>query len=179
MSNGSYDPTWAPSDLESTSAAFGIDLYVDTDGVVLAAGGSDFTSKYSLTNGLKLWKTDTNGSSQAVTGYSDASGSYYIIGGHWRCLSGTASSGNQTDVFQPRLAALGLNGVLDQSWVVPVRPTYQGVWVTYQDTLGKLWIGGEFKQVGGQWTSSDCVSGKPTATGQTPQTFLARFSGTV
>jgi hypothetical protein len=179
--DGSYDPGWLPGGndpLRVGSAAFGIDVFVDADGVLLAAGGSDFTEKFDLASGQRIWRTDTNGSSQAVTRFDDGQGSNYFVGGHYRCLSGTASAGDQTDVFHPRLSALGLNGVLDQSWTVPVTPDYNAVWVVAQDSLGRLWIGGEFKKVGGQWSgdaSNTCDSGRPKAKNQVPRTYLARF----
>lgn len=182
---GGYVPSWIPGadkPMPRKSAAFGIDLYVDTDGVLLAAGGSDFTDKFDLITGKRIWRTNTNGSSQAVTRTNDGQGSRYFLGGHYRCLSANATQGTQLDVFHPRLSALGLNGVLDQSWTVPITPIYNGVWVVAQDSLGRLWVGGEFKKVGGQWTgdsTNTCDSGRPTATNQVSQTYLARFSAGV
>jgi hypothetical protein len=176
--DGSYDPSWQPGGtdpLRANSAAFGIDVFVDADGVVLAAGGSDFAEKFDLVTGEKVWKTDTNGSAQTVSRYTDGEGSNYFLGGHYRCLSGTATGGSQTDVFHPRLSALGLNGVLDTSWTVPITPIYNGVWVVAQDSLGHLWVGGEFKKVGGSWSTSDCDSGRPKAVNQVTRTYLARF----
>jgi hypothetical protein len=176
--NGSYDPTWQPGGadpLRADSGAFGIDVYVD-DGVVLAAGGSDFAEKFNLVTGQKVWKNDTNGSSQAVTRYSDAQGSNYFVGGHYRCL--TDAGGPAQSYFHPRLSALSLNGVLDKSWTVPITPSYNGVWVVAQDSLGNLWVGGEFKKVGGQWSgdaSNTCDSGRPKAVNQVARTYLARF----
>jgi hypothetical protein len=175
--DGSYDPTW-DTVLRPESDAFGIDVFVDNNGVVLAAGGSDFADKYDLVTGDRIWRTDVNGSAQAVIRFNDAQGSNYFVGGHYRCLSGTASRGQQTDVFHPRLSALGLDGVLDQSWTVPITPTYIGVWVVAQDSLGALWVGGEFKKVGGQWSgdsTNTCDNGKPTAVNQVSRTNLARF----
>jgi hypothetical protein len=178
---GSYVPSWTPgggSPLRASSAAFGIDVYVDTDGVLLAAGGSDFTVKYNLQTGQRIWRTDTNGSSQAVTRYDDAQGANYFVGGHYRCLSGSASAGKQRDVFHPRLSALGLNGVLDRTWTVPITPIYNAVWVVAQDSLGRLWVGGEFKKVGGTWSgdsTNTCDNGRPTARNQVARTYLARF----
>lgn len=182
---GSYVPTWIPggtNPLNPKGGAFGIDVFVDADGVLLAAGGSDFTEKFDVLTGQRIWRTDTNGSSQAVTRFNDVQGSNYFVGGHYRCLSGTATSGNQLDVFHPRLSALGLDGVLDQSWTVPITPTYNAVWVVTQDSLGRLWIGGEFKKVGGNWSGDEtntCDNGRPTAKNQVSQTYLARFSGTL
>jgi hypothetical protein len=180
--DGSYRAAWRPggnNPLPGGSSAFGIDVFVDTRGVVLAAGGSDFTAKYDLITGQRIWRTDTNGSSQAVIRFTDAHGSNYIVGGHYRCLSGTASAGNQTDVFHPRLSALEVNGVLDRSWTIPVTPNYNGVWVAVQDRSGRLWIGGEFRKVGGRWSgdsTNTCANGRPTAVNQTSQPYLARFS---
>jgi hypothetical protein len=180
--DGGYDAAWRPggSDpLPARSGAFGIDVFVDTRNVVLAAGGSDFTAKYDLITGDRIWRTDTNGSSQAVIRFTDAQGSNYIVGGHYRCLSGTASAGDQTDVFHPRLSALAVNGVLDRSWTIPVTPNYNGVWVAVQDRSGRLWIGGEFRKVGGRWSgdsTNTCANGRPSAVNQTSQPYLARFS---
>jgi len=179
--DGSYDPTWVPggtTPLRADSAAFGIDLNIDGGVVVLAAGGSDFTSTYDAVTGQFIWKVDTNGSSQAVIKYTDTQGSNYLVGGHYRCLSGTATGGSETDVFHPRLSALGLDGILDP-WTVPVTPTFNGVWVLAQDSNGRLWVGGEFKKVGGQWSgdsSNTCASTNPRATGQTAQPYLARLA---
>jgi hypothetical protein len=178
---GRYVTWWRPggdNPLKPKSAAFGIDLYVDTDGILLAAGGSDFTQKFTLDTGDRIWRTDTNGSSQTVTRYEDVQGSNYFVGGHYRCLSGSASAGTQLDVFHPRLSALLLNGVLDQSWTVPITPMYIGVWVVVQDSAGKLWVGGEFRKVGGAWSgdgTNTCESGRPTAVNQVTRTNLARF----
>jgi outer membrane protein assembly factor BamB len=180
--DGTYDDTWLPggtNPLRDDSAAFGIDLYIDGEVVVLAAGGSDFTATYDALTGEQIWKVDTNGSSQTVIRYTDAQGPNYLVGGHYRCLSGTSTGGNETDVFHPRLSALDLNGDLDASWTVPITPKFNGVWVLQQDTLGRLWIGGEFKKVGGEWSgnsSNTCGSTNPTAVNQTPQPFLARLS---
>ncbi len=62
---------------------------------------------------------------------------------------------------------------------MPITPNYNAVWVVAQDSLGRLWIGGEFKKVGGTWSgdsTNNCDSGRPTAKNQTSQTYLARFS---
>jgi hypothetical protein len=179
---GSYVPSWKPggnNPLSSKSTAFGIDAFVDTDGVLLAAGGSDFTAKYNLVTGQRIWRVDTNGSSQGLARYTDGQGSNYFVGGHYRCLAGTPG-GSQTAVFHPRLSALRLNGVLDQSWTVPITPIYNGVWVVAQDNRGNLWVGGEFKKVGGTWSgdsTNTCDSGRPTAKNQVTRTYLARFPG--
>jgi hypothetical protein len=164
--NGSVHRGWAPAGLPANSAAFGINLYMDSDGVVLAAGGSDFTAKYSMRTGAKIFYTDTNGSSQAVTRYDDSYGSHYIVGGHYRCVA---------TVFHPRLAALSLIGALVRSWTVAPTPQYNGVWVETVDTHGHLWIGGEFRKLGTGWVASTCDDVEPVSTGSVSQPFVARF----
>nr|MDP9328332.1 hypothetical protein [Actinomycetota bacterium] len=67
-----------------------------------------------------------------------------------------------------------------QSWTVPITPIYNGVWVVAQDNRGNLWVGGEFKKVGGTWSgdsTNTCDSGRPTANNQVTRTYLARFPG--
>jgi hypothetical protein len=125
-------------ELKNDSAAFGWNLQIDTDGVVLAAGGSDFTQKLTF-DGRQMWKTDTNGSSQTVIRMDDR----YIVGGHFRCV------GN--NIFHPRLVALTLTGALDPSWTVPVTANYNGVWALHADGAS-LWVGGEFTKLGGLWS---------------------------
>ena len=164
--NGSINRSWVPAALASSSAAFGIDLYIDGSDVVLAAGGSDFTAKYNVISGARSWLTDTNGSSQAVTKFTDGSGSNYIVGGHYRCVGNT---------FHPRLSALSISGVLNPNWTIAPTPLYNGVWVVTQDTPGHLWIGGEFKKLGTGWVTSSCGDTHPVATGSVPQQFVARF----
>jgi hypothetical protein len=164
--NGSVNRSWVPAALNASSAAFGIDLYIDGSDVVLAAGGSDFTAKYNGSTGAKIWLTDTNGSSQAVTKFTDGSGSNYVVGGHYRCVGNT---------FHPRLSALSLTGALDPNWTIAPTPLYNGVWVVTQDTAGHLWIGGEFKKLGTGWVTSTCDNTKPVSTGSVTQQFVARF----
>ncbi len=164
--DGSVNRGWIPAGLKASSAAFGIDLYIDGSDVVLAAGGSDFTAKYDATSGAQVWLTDTNGSSQAVTRFHDGSGDNYIVGGHYRCV---------VNAFHPRLSALSLSGALDPNWTIAPTPLYNGVWVVTQDSLGHLWIGGEFKKLGTGWVPSSCGDTHPVSTGSVSQQFVARF----
>ena len=164
--NGSVHRSWVPAGLGAGSSAFGIDLFVDADGVVLGAGGSDFTAKYDMRTGARIFYTNINGSAQAVTRYHDGSGSHYIVGGHFRCV-GTA--------FHPRLAAFTLKGALVSGWTVAPTPEYNGVWVETVDSNGSLWVGGEFKKLGTGWIPSTCDDPGPASTGSVPQPFVARF----
>ncbi|MBA3691747.1 MAG: hypothetical protein H0W82_10110 [Actinobacteria bacterium] len=48
-----------------------------------------------------------------------------------------------------------------------------------QDSLDNLWVGGEFKKVGGYWSgdsTNTCDNGRPTAKNQVDRTSLARFA---
>ncbi len=164
--DGSVDRSWTPGNLSASSASFGIDLYVDGNDVVLAAGGSDFTAKYNGSTGSQIWKTDTNGSSQAVTRYDDQSGSNYIVGGHYRCV---------VNDYHPKLSALTLAGKLDPSWTVAPTPQYNGIWVVAVDSHGHLWIGGEFKKLGTGWTPKPCSDVHPASTGSVVQQSVARI----
>jgi hypothetical protein len=161
--NGAVDHSWNKT-IKADSAAFGWSVYVDTDGVVLAAGGSDYVQKLSF-QGSQMWKLDTNGSAQAVTKFGDR----YVVGGHFRCV------GN--NVFHPRLVALTFSGARDPSWIVPVTPKYNGIWA-FHVSGNRLWLGGEFKKLGGSWTpaSQSCSGTRPKAGGQTSQYFLGRLS---
>ena len=164
--NGSVHRSWVPAGLGAGSSAFGIDLFVDADGVVLGAGGSDFTAKYDMRTGARIFDTNINGSAQAVTRSHDGSGSHYLVGGHFRCV-GTA--------FHPRLAAFTLKGALVSGWTVAPTPEYNGVWVETVDSNGSLWVGGEFKKVGTGWIPSTCDDPGPASTGSVSQPFVARF----
>ena len=88
------------------------------------------------------------------------------MGGHYRCVGNT---------FHPRLSALSLSGALDPNWTIAPTPLYNGVWVVTQDSLGHLWIGGEFKKLGTGWVTSSCGDTHPVSTGSVTQQFVARF----
>ena len=106
---------WTPSNLQLDSAAFGIDLTTGIDPisglptVYLAAGGSDFSAAYDLGSGAQIWKTDTSGSSQAITIYQGD----IVVGGHfdWTESPTTPQCGKNADptpgcYHTPRLVAL-------------------------------------------------------------------------
>lgn len=134
------------------SGAFGVELQTASDGVYLAAGGSDFTAKFG-SNGNKLWHHDTSGSSQSVTLTAD--GAQLIVGGHFQWVAdqdtaqcGSNSSPNTNCTQRLRLMALNpSNGDL-LSWDPVVCCNYNGVWATTVDGA-RLHLGGEFKKVHG------------------------------
>ena len=160
---GSVDHSWN-KEIKEDGAAFGWNLEIDVDGVILASGGSDYTQKLTF-DGEQVWKTDTNGSSQVVIRFDDR----YIVGGHFRCVA--------NNVFHPRLVALTLDGARDPGWVIPITPSYNGVWALHKDA-GSLWIGGEFTKVAGTWNPAiqSCSGTRPTAIGQAARRSIARFS---
>ena len=83
------------------------------------------------------------------------------MGGHYRCVGST---------FHPRLSALSLSGALNPNWTIAPTPKYNGVWVVTQDSLGHLWIGGEFKKLGTGWVPSSCGDTHPVSTGSVTAT---------
>jgi len=137
---------WVPAKLalggQQPSAAFGISVIVHAfpatgdPAVYLAAGGSDFTAAYDFSSGAQLFKTDTSGSSQAVTWYQGT----LVIGGHfdWSaspghpdCLDNDAP--NTACYHTPRLVSMDattgkvlLNGTTP--WNPGICCKYNGVW---------------------------------------------------
>lgn len=155
---GAFDPSWQPSDITQQAGAWGSALIVDGPVLYVAAGGSDFTSAYNVSDATRIWRTDTSGSSQAVSVW-DAN--TLIVGGHFewvednegdQCGSNQAPHpGTQRDEcwFQPRLVALDrTTGLPIKSWTPTVCCAYNGVWATLVEE-GRLHIGGEFAKVGG------------------------------
>jgi hypothetical protein len=185
---------WVPSNLPlgpSGSAAFGESVIVheapDTGlpTVYLAAGGNDFTAAYDYQSGLQIWKTDTSGSSQAITWHQGV----LIVGGHfeWTASPSTSACGDNdhpvtTCYGTPKLTAMNpVDGtvVIDPATSQPWNPTicckYNGVWallVARDDAT--LWVGGEFTRVGGTWTYDPVANAWAQVNG-TKQTYVARL----
>jgi hypothetical protein len=155
--------SWHLAALTQQSAAFGIQLQIDASDLYVAAGGSDFTAKYALSDGHQFWKTDTSGSTQSVALWDPST---LIIGGHFQWVQylnsgqcGDNAHPNTKCLNQPRLAALDAgNGHVDASWRPQICCMYNGVW--------KLLVSGGHLHVGGQFTKA----------GGRTQDFYARFS---
>jgi hypothetical protein len=181
---------WAPANQESDSDAWGIRVLVAPDPstsrptVYLAAGGSDFTAAFDFVTGVQVWKTDTSGSSQAITMYQGT----LVIGGHfnWTASPGNPQCGsnqspNTSCYHSPHLVAMDpLNGhvVLMPGTGAPWNPgiccKYNGVWALLADADGSsLHVGGEFTLAGGTWVST---TGLGKTAGGANQSYYARFS---
>jgi Tol biopolymer transport system component len=182
---------WRPSNLPDDSGAFGISLLVhDPPGggpltVYLAAGGSDFTAAYNEATGQQRWKTDTSGSSQAVTWYQGN----LIVGGHFNWTQtptsdtcGANDTPNLDCYHSPKLVAMDPDTgrvILDGTapWNPGICCSYNGIWALLTDADGShLHIGGEFQRVGGTWSGSGIDW---TLSGWTKQQYYARFTGPV
>ncbi len=182
---------WRPSNLTDSSGAFGISLvtHVAPGGgpltIYLAAGGSDFTAAYTESSGKQQWKTDTSGSSQAITWFQGD----LIVGGHfnWTQAPGSGSCGsndspNLSCYHTPKLVAMdpAKGGVLlvgSDPWNPGICCKYNGVWALLTDADGvHLHVGGEFTKAGGTWSGS----GKNwSLSGASTQQYYARFGGSV
>lgn len=144
---------WDVGNVAQSSAAFGIGLALSGGTLYVAAGGSDFTAAYQVSNGAQIWKTDTSGSSQAVAVY-DAS--TIVVGGHFQWVAygsatqcGDNSNPNTACLNQPRLVAMNAaTGAVNDQWRPSVCCHYNGVWsVAVVGT--RLHIGGQFTKIGG------------------------------
>jgi outer membrane protein assembly factor BamB len=155
---GAFDPAWQPSDIAQQAGAWGSALIVDGSTIYVGAGGSDFTSAYNVSNAQLIWRTDTSGSTQAVSVWDADT---LVIGGHWEWIEddeGDQCGSNQAPHpgttrdecwFQPRLVALDrTTGHPIKSWIPTVCCAYNGVWTTLVED-NRLHIGGEFAKVGG------------------------------
>jgi hypothetical protein len=160
---------WRPASLPNDSAAFGISAVVRDDPrngeptVYLAAGGSDFTAAYDASSGAQRWRTDTSGSSQAITWYEGD----LVVGGHFDYTQepgGPTCADNDHPVsgcyHSPKLVAMDpADGhvVLDggRPWNPGICCKYNGVWTLWTDANGGvLHAGGEFTRMGGTWVQS-------------------------
>ena len=181
---------WRPAGLDDSSAAFGITTLVHAlpgtgaPTVYLAAGGSDFTAAYDFSSGIQVFKTDTSGSSQAITWYQGT----LVIGGHFDWSNsptgnnqcGDNASPNTACYHTPKLVSMNastgavlLNG--GSPWNPGICCKYNGVWALLTGNDGStLHVGGEFTQVGGTWSSSGT---NWTLSNFSRQKFYARLSG--
>ena len=181
---------WRPSGLDDSSAAFGINVIVHAlpgtgaPTVYLAAGGSDFTAAYDFSSGAQVFKTDTSGSSQAITWYQGT----LVIGGHFDWSNsptgnnqcGDNGTPNTACYHTPKLVSMSattgavlLNGA--NPWNPGICCKYNGVWALLTGNDGStLHVGGEFTQVGGTWSGSGT---NWTLSGFSRQKFYARLSG--
>ena len=144
---------WDVGNVAQNSAAFGIGLALSDGTLYVAAGGSDFTAAYQVSNGAQIWKTDTSGSSQAVAVHDATT---IVVGGHFQWVAygsasqcGDNSNPNTACLNQPRLVAMNAaTGAVDDQWRPSVCCHYNGVWsVAVVATL--LHSGGQYTKIGG------------------------------
>jgi hypothetical protein len=154
-----------------STAAFGLAIDVSDGVAYIASGGNDWTGAFRVSDGSRLWQTDTNGSAQDI---AVADASTLIVGGHWtyieddsagdqgagECPPRTASNPDPC-WEQPRLAALDRsNGLPNKAWTPSPCCLYRGVWATT--------VQGSIVHIGGEFTRLDGESG--------PEHFYGRFS---
>jgi Tol biopolymer transport system component len=181
---------WAPTNLTTTSAAFGISLVLGVNPVTsaptvyLGAGGSDFVAAYTLATGQQQWKTDTSGSAQSVALH----GGHILVGGHYEYIEGPLTANGCGDagnpnpfgdcLHVPRLAAVDpVAGDIVMEGAEPWNPgiccKYNGVWAVLTHADGeRVSIGGEFTKVGGTWSF---VNGAWRLTGFQPQNYFGQL----
>jgi hypothetical protein len=153
------------------SSAFGLALDV-ADGIAyVAAGGNDWVGAFQVSDGSRIWQTDTNGSAQDVAVYD---GSTLVVGGHWtyieddgvsdqsgaECPARNASNPDPCWA-QARLAMISrVDGMPDKTWTPAPCCLYRGVWATV--------VAGTTVHIGGEFTRLDAESG--------PEHYYGRFS---
>ena len=145
---------WDLAGVRQGSSAFGHGGTVSGDRLYVAAGGSDFTAAYRASNGGQVWKTDTSGSSQALT---IVDRSTLIVGGHFQWVArstgqqcGDNRHPNPRCFHQPRLVAMNLaTGRTNTWWTPEICCAYLGVW-GLADRRGSLHVAGAFTRAGGR-----------------------------
>lgn len=147
-SSGEVTAAWQV-DRRIGTTNWGISVWPSGDAVFLGTGGSDWVASFDLDTGDQNWRTDTNGSVQAVT----VMGDHVVIGGHFKYVAPDKTiNGCYEDpsrcVYRLRLAALDLAGTLEGEWDPGVKGHYNGVWQLLVDG-SRLFLGGQFKRVGG------------------------------
>jgi hypothetical protein len=166
---------FAPAGLQPgpNDAAFGLSLFYDAanDALYFGGGGNDYSERFVASSGHSTWKTDTSGSSQAITLF----GGNVIVGGHFRWVArmkgqqcGSNDSPNFNCIYQPRIISLdettgqaptpvqetqadGGQRWIDRAWGPAVCCAYNGAWVLTPTTNG-LWVGGEITKLGTGWS---------------------------
>ncbi|MET0801489.1 MAG: hypothetical protein ABWZ53_10010 [Actinomycetota bacterium] len=145
---------WTLEGIRQESAAFGLAGKLRGDRLFVAVGGSDFTAAYAAPGGRLVWKTDTSGSSQALSIFDRSS---LIVGGHfeWVARRGGQQCGdnahpNPQCFHQPRLVAMRLaTGRVIRSWTPRICCDYNGVWGLATGRRS-LHVAGVFTQAGGR-----------------------------
>ena len=144
---------WKP-DIKPESDAFGLSGAVAGGTIYLGIGGSDFVAAYQVSDGAEIWKTDTSGSTQAVSALPTTGSSWVAISNGSRRLEACSAAATRTRPSRastsPRLAAVDLvDGILDTTWTPQICCDYNGVWGL--SVVGDmLHVGGQFTKAGGR-----------------------------
>jgi hypothetical protein len=155
--------SWQPTGIKyNTLKDRGMGVNVVGERVYWAVAQSDWAGAFNVSTGYRYWKTDTDGTVNDVVEMGDR----VIIGGHFvlvafepfynKCAADPDSCDRHS-----KIAALNMNGVLDQSWNAGLQGSgkeWQGAKRFLVDG-GKLWIGGAYLEISHE-----------------PQTFFGRLS---
>jgi outer membrane protein assembly factor BamB len=133
-----------------SAQVFGMGIDLVGNRVYVGMGGSDWVAAYDLTNGGKIWHTDTNGQVQDVRVMGDR----LIVAGHYRYVA--PAPGTQYNCYsnpgscvrRSKLSAMTLDGRLDFNWDPEMRWDYDGVWRVHVNG-SQLYAVGEFQRVNG------------------------------
>jgi hypothetical protein len=135
----------------------GISVAQSADRLYLGAGGADYVAAFSKSDGSRIWKMDTSGSTQVV----ETMDNQLVIGGHFWEVADNAGDNCGFRSFDPKtldpndqcrtrkgLAAYSFNGALEPNWDPAYAGEYNLVWALHVDGT-RLHTGGEFTTVSG------------------------------
>jgi hypothetical protein len=145
--------SWVAGGLTTGNSLIGMGVNAVDDRVYWAVGGPDWVAAFNMNTGARLWKTETDGTVDDAV----EMGNRVIIGGHFLLVGrqpGGAGCATHPEacVRHVRLAALRMNGVLDQTWDPKLHGQFGGVieWEGARRLLvagDRLWIVGEFIEI--------------------------------
>jgi hypothetical protein len=148
ISTGNVTP-WIPGGSPYSLLIRGTGVTTTEDRLYWATAGSDWVAAFDIDTENRIFKTETDGTVNEAVEMGDR----VIIGGHFLLVGpqpGGPGCASHPEACDPhtRIAALNLNGVLDQSW----NPKLQGEWQGAKRFLvdgSNLWIAGVFTKITG------------------------------
>jgi hypothetical protein len=151
--SGNVVQSWVARNITISSGVIGMGVNAIGDRVYWAVGGPDWVAALNINTGARIWKTETDGTVDDAV----EMGNRVIIGGHFHLVGprpggpGCASNPDAC-VRHLRLAALRMNGVLDQSWDPKLHGQFAGrvEWEGARRFLvvgDRLWVVGEFIKI--------------------------------
>jgi hypothetical protein len=151
------DEGWVPGGPAISNNVIGMGVNTVANRLYWAIGGPDWAAAFNVDTGARLWKTETDGTVDDVVEMGDR----VIIGGHFLLVGpqpgGPGCATHPEDcVRHVRIAALSMDGVLDQTWDPKLHGQFGGVveWEGAREFLvdgDRLWIAGEFFKITGVW----------------------------